>query len=467
MLGVLLTYFLVLNAPAVEEGALSLEAFLEQVRAKNRDFEISSNRLRSAQVGANEPDLVFSPYGFAGLGFSDEKSTGVLSFVGEGNTSQATVYTLGVAKDWSTGTSTSITHYWKRFDIEGLTNPSDAFWQNQWTLEVEQSLWRDFLGKEKKSAADAAKSRIRASENTESFQLKKILVEAEKVYWAYALAKAARQSVEESLKRTQEILNWNRKRLKLKVIDRGDVLQSEAQLMQIKQNLESAKTRELTAKRHLELNLNENFDSAETYEVSNLNLNLEEVEVPESWDEEKRLDLQAMKELSEAAVLEASSARSSLDPDVSLTASYSGNSADTSFLRAEKEALNNSFRTYEIGVNLQIPLYFARTNNAKEAKDYQAQASRLEYEQARYRMKKAFLDLRSRIQENLQRIKIARELEKTEARKLKNEQKRFRQGRSTSFQVLSFEEDLARAEISLLGLYAQSRQDLAEMSLYE
>lgn len=444
---------------------LSLQAYLERVDQFNRDIQSSRLKIAASESRKSQPKLIYQPYGIAGFNYSDEKSTGVLSFVPEGNTTQVQVYSFGLQKDWWSGTSTKITHNLQKFDIEGLT-PEEKFWSNNLSINLEQSLWKNFLGRENRARVKATTSQLDAQALTEKLKVKRKLVEAEKTYWSYALAVATRKSLQASLQRTNAILKWNQKRLRLKVIDKGDVLQTEAQVFELKQSVEDAKARETEAKRALMALMNE--DLAKEFESSELDsLSFERSQFEFAQDSDfLREDVQASRLLSEAARQEAISVKSSLDPDLKLVASYGGNSADTAFSSAQKETFDNSFRKYEIGVQLSVPLGIPRVNSVKDSKEFEAQAKQLDFKQTEYRSRQAYLDLLTKLKESLQKIDFAKRLARTEKEKLENENRRFKQGRSTSFQILSFEEDLARAEISLLRLYAEARALRAELRLY-
>lgn len=446
---------------------ISLERFLNLVQQQNRNIKIASKRIQVAEQAKSEPELVFSPQATAGLAYEDARSAGGLSFQQKGASSKVLNQSLGLSKEWSSGTNTSLSHSLQRNDFEGLqTTNGEAFWQNRLTLRLEQDLWSNFFGRKSRAQVHELQHQLESARLNEKFRIRQLLSDAEKAYWAAAVASEVRSSLEKSLERTQGILDWNTRRAKLKVVDKGDVLQSRAALFQLKQRLEEVKRQELEAKRSLRFFLGEVDESAAMSPSDELRIEIDQVELPDSFSPEKREDLKALKKLTEASDAAYRKTDYELDPNLNLYASYSGNSNDSEFSSAESQVFDNSFRQYEVGLQLAIPLGFRTNKNVRASKQKEKEATYLEYNQAKLAIEKAFLDLKTRIRETISKLQVAESLEQTQREKLSNEDKRFRQGRSSSFQILTFEEDLAEAELQRIRLYAQLRQLLADLELF-
>lgn len=448
-------------------GILSLQDYLSQVRAQSFQVERSSLQQQRAELQVSSTRLRFQPSFIGGVSYRNSKESGFFSFVNQGDELENLRFDLGVSKQWSTGTLSTISMAWSQFDVEGNPAFSSAIWQNQLFIRLEQSLWKNGWGREISNTQKKEQLELEAVSTQARFQQQVELVNAESAYWNYAFSRLTTKTLESSLKRAEGILEWNRKRLDLKIIDQGDFLQSEARVLNLQQQLEETRRREREARREFFFYLNREFSNEpQSFELEALQFDPTSAKVVEEWGSSQRLDLAALQKLREAARAESIAIRSSLDPDVKLIASYEGDSADSSFGSAARDSLNNSFRKYQVGVQLQVPLGFGWLKDSKQAAQLRAKEKEIEYSQTRFELEKRFTNLRQQINDLKSRISLAERLTATEQKKLDNEQKRFRQGRSTSFQVLSFEEDLAQAELSLLGLYAQLRLALAQMRLF-
>lgn len=454
---------------AQEPTAISLQDFLTEVREKNRAIQVSSLRRQSNELARAEPQLVFSPYGRATLAYNDNKPTALSSAaLFTPDQTKSVIQSYGLSKKWTWGMATSITHHFNYNSAAGLTPTQPNYWSNGLEVSVTQSLWKNFLGRGDRWNLHSAENRLDAAALMEEFRIQQILAQAEVAYWNYALSQALRKSFEGSLARTQRTLSWNEKRREANLVDRGDVLQSRAAVLKAKDSLIEAKKNETKARRMLMFFLAESIGSnPESFNTQALPYDATTELETEAWQVENRLDLQAKQKTSLAAEWEAQSQKDAGRPDLNLFASYGGKSLAGSFGTAESETLDNSYREYEIGVSLEIPLNFWKTNDVKRAKDLFARSQNIDYRDASEDTAKYLKDLLSDLEALREKILLSEELEKVQKGKLSSEEKKFRQGRSSSFQVISFEEDLASAELNKLQLYAEARSLLAELKLYE
>lgn len=448
---------------------LTYEEFMKQVEANNPEIFLARQRIESARSAKAEPGLVFSPQAFAKTLYSDEKSNGTNGIQQPGDKTKNFTQVVGVNKSWAFGVDTNMSHSLTRVDIEGIPVLTSAVWTNQFDLEVRANLWKNLLGSEKWASQKSALSLLDAEIFSQSFNIESLMVQAEATYWKAAFAQERKKSLTATLKRARAILAWNEKRRKLNVADQGDVLQSKARVLEIEQALESSLRAEKEARRALRFFVSGSLSSVDIqneWSLEGLTFDLPEFKVPETWSRDDRLDLRAIAESREAAVASAKSAKSGLNPQVDLYAQYGGRSADMDFGEAESQVFDNSFRRYEVGLELSVPLFVHKLRKAQQSKDREVDVAQANYRLAEYRLEQAYENLRDQLQDLQRRIRVAIELKETQRRKLANEDNRFRQGRSSSFQVLSFQEDLADADLGVLSLYVELRQIMAQMKLF-
>jgi outer membrane protein TolC len=74
-------------------------------------------------------------------------------------------------------------------------------------------------------------------------------------------------------------------------------------------------------------------------------------------------------------------------------------------------------------------------------------AAQSQYDDLDRRLKRAAQDLAVHRSEAVNIYKMSKSLEEVQAEKLKNEQNQYRNGRSTTYQLLMFSQDLAQAEL--------------------
>lgn len=447
---------------------LLLEDFLTQVKESGQSYEAAKLSAGAFQLESRRPSLAFQPYFTSSYRYQNSIESGFFSFLREEDTQKNHFFSFGLAKDWSTGTSTSLNHIINRYNFKSSGTLNGITWQNQIALQVQQDLWKNFFGREKSNLEKSQSLDFQSQSLQQSFEMRSQLAQAENAYWTLALSMETLESLSASVKRAQGILDWNRKRYNLKLIDKGDLLQSEAQVLALTQKRIDGERAVEVAHRNLLYFLSREYtaDESERLELSALSFDLEKTSVPDSWTPDSREDLLAARAAMESADRRSIATQSSLDPELKLTGSLMGDSASSGFSKSESQAFSDKFREIQVGVQLNIPLGVRRNLDLRDSAKMQAQAQKLKYAQTKLALEKQFQDLRREFTDLKEKIKIGEKRKSTESQKLANEERRFKQGRSTSFQVLTFQEDLNQAELDVLRLYREARSVLTSLNLY-
>jgi outer membrane protein TolC len=95
-----------------------------------------------------------------------------------------------------------------------------------------------------------------------------------------------------------------------------------------------------------------------------------------------------------------------------------------------------------------MPLNVGAANEARRGALRQEAAADHLYQQKLIEQDYQWSDLVERLTDAQERLKIASTIEQTQKQKLDHEKQLLRQGRSTTFQVLQFEQDYSSAELA-------------------
>jgi outer membrane protein TolC len=258
-----------------------------------------------------------------------------------------------------------------------------------------------------------------------------------------------------------------RRRRDLNLVDQGDILQSEAAVLSLEQNLESSRRISRDLQRQVEIFWGRRFEDGSSIALETLKVEKSQIPSQSEFVVENRADYLAADRLASAGISEAQLLRSKVEPELSLFGSLQFSGFESGFSEAEKEIFESSYPRYSLGLELQVPLDFGKVSRLRKAGDHLKQSREFERSKIRQSLERDFLNLQDRVQELEARLATQERLIETQRQKLKNEDGRFRQGRSSSFQMLSFEEDLAGSELQALELYADLRLVLAELQLFE
>jgi outer membrane protein TolC len=481
----------IVGSPATETGAaviaptgttvpaelvLPLNAYLDQVRAGNHSIRSAEAGIRAIELSLRETQAVFDPYLAAEVYRYDSQAPSVNVFAG----SRTLNYTgtVGVSKRWGTGTSASLGYktdwtelwYLSAYSLPGLPpgfgnlgslfttfNPS---YTSAPTLSVSQSLWKDFLGRGTLAGIARAEAGAKSAQFMNRYAIQQTLFAAKQAYLLLALTRANVQLQEDSLQRNTKILEWTQRRVAQNLADPVDALQTEARVQQTEINL--AQAREELRNVVQQFNLLRNQEGRQEAEP------LERIAVPEVQPEKvrDRLDVLAAEydlQAKQAAVIEVNDRTR---PDLSLYGSASFVGRDDTY----QEALNQSFSSYypvttlgiKLNVNLDGSLNASTTEGAQQAEA----ASRSALEQKRLDLARDWENLRSRWQSVNLRLRAATTLERLQKEKAEREKVRFRNGRTTNFQVLQFDDDYAQSQLQRLRLLAEAWTVLMQTDLY-
>lgn len=430
--------------------ALTLEDYLSQVRSKNEGILATELSVKAKNLRQDEATLQFKPSFFlTGEYADDQRPTLAPSFQG----TQTLRHTLrtGISQYFRTGTRASISYNYYKTQINGLSGglvPNNKFFDIAPQFELTQSLWRNWLGAESKAAEEAQLAQVEAQRFTEIFNLKQLLTQAENAYWRLYVAQTTLKVQEQSLDRAKRLKDWNAERVRTNLVDESDLLQSEANYEARQIELQDTLTEVNVAQKEFnsirqtdgEVNLEGTKGKDSSYIL--------DVSLPSKM--KMREDVRAALANQKFAVANAELGRQRNKPNLELYGSYSINGRDPYQSAATEQAMTATRPYSIIGVRFTTPLDFGSMNDYKQAYNQEAKAAELSYKRRAYEVDREWEILVERFKNLKHRLKLAIKLEKVQDKKFQTERRRFQQGRTTTFQVTQFEQDLANTQIQRL-----------------
>ncbi len=219
---------------------LSLEQFLNSVKSENQGYKASSSGEEAAKLYGAEAQIVYAPSLFSGAHYNDDAKHNPMPLFQYDKIISET-YQLGIQQQTPIGLQGKFYYTLMKTQYKGLTPTNPApFADARPTLELSQSLWRNDFGRETRAMVEAVKASAKADQHEEEFNKKNQLVQAEIVYWRLALARQNEDLARENLARAQKIYEWARRRVRLSLADRSDLLQATSVWQQRKLQLKKA-----------------------------------------------------------------------------------------------------------------------------------------------------------------------------------------------------------------------------------
>lgn len=432
--------------------AITLEEYLNQVRENNGAVKGLKISTEAKELRRSEATLFFKPSFFlTGEYYDDQRPTLAPAFQG----TQTIRHSLraGLSQNFRTGTKASLSYnYYKNqlIGVDPVLVPNRQFFDVAPQLEITQSLWRNFLGSEFEASERAQKAQVDAARWNDQYLAKQVLINAENAYWRLYVAQTSLKVVEESLQRAKKIRDWNAERVRNNLTDESDLVQAEANLQSREMNLQDTKTEIDTALRE--------FNSIRQVEGEIVNLEgtkgknssyILDATLPAKM--KIREDVRAFLANKELALANAELGRQRNRPNLEVYASYSMNGRDAnSYGDAYDMAMSNRRPFSVYGIRLTVPLDLSALNDYKKAYAQEVTASELQFKRKQYEVDREYEILQERFANFKQRLKLAQKMVQIQQRKLTVEKRRYNQGRTTTFQVLQFEQDFAEAELMKL-----------------
>ena len=442
--------FFLTTAAQAEAIKLELGEYLHQVVAEHKGIQGAHDISTGAALRSSEGSLILYPNLFSTIQLgTDEKPTSSTAF--QGTKSSANLYSLGITQLTTFGLQAKLSYNLNYYDITGANRtfvPEPTYYDGKAQVELTQSIWRNGFGREVRAAQELFEAQALATSYAEKFKATVTIAEAETIYWRLALARETVAIQQETLARSVKILEWNQRRVNLQLADKVDLLQAEAALQARKLELQAAQDEERSAM--TAFNTFRGRDSDVVVEgLTRPDPNfVSSLSVPPR--DELRDDVKAAKEQTRVAISAAKVGREKALPNLDLFASYALNGRDTATGPTFSESFTTQFPTKAIGLRLSIPLGFGTISNVREGYGLEANAAEMIYERKRFEQDREWNDLVIRFKESKGRLELAETIQSAQRAKLMHERDRLNRGRTTTFQVLSFEQDYATAQLGFV-----------------
>ncbi len=470
--------------PAETQETLNLKDFLKEVTEKNTSIKSSNLSAHASDQRSVEGDLITAPTLYVAAETKSDAKIGPFSFL-QFDRLVTNVVSVGVQKNFNFGLQAKL-HYdlltvqYLNPQTSNLPAGFASIFSNPYTLaspvlELSQSLWSNGFGRSTRASKEAVDAQNLASKHLHQFEVQSSAIQAELAYWRLAAARQVIEVQNQAIDRARKIYEWNKNRVNLHLGEEADELQAQALVESRGLDVLAAQNEERSASRAF--NSARNLDSDEVKE----SLNRLEPEDLNTINAPKRTRLredvlaaQARMRATEAnSVLQTEKSRPNLElygslafngqPQGYFADPYKGSTSlgDTLAL-----SIAPNRPTYNIGVRFSVPLAFGAVSQTQESWVQENAAAQLKYERALFDQDQAWKELVQRLSDFRQHLTLSQTLEKTQKSKLEKEKERLSKGRSTTYQVLLFEQDYLFSQLGRIKDQIILLDILAQMKLF-
>jgi outer membrane protein TolC len=266
--------------------------------------------------------------------------------------------------------------------------------------------------------------------------------------------------------RTEKLLLWNENKFKLDLAEKVDLLQSQAAYKTRALNYQLALEDELTACRNFNAMLGVQSETV----VEEIDPVSKETPVYENISRlEKKGDradvLSARALLASAAYAQEETDYRAL-PELSFQGSYSLNGLDVVFNNAWDQVMNTDKPTYTLGLSFIVPLDYSTLNKVKKGYSLGFYSAKNTLTQAELSAANDWQQLNRNWTSVKTRLSIARDVQNIQEERLKEEAERFKRGKTTTFLLITAENDLDDIILNVYQLVYEELTTAARAELY-
>ncbi|MFC1624250.1 TolC family protein [Candidatus Omnitrophota bacterium] len=462
----LLTFFIIIGVvflPCLEtlsqevekDNALPISVIDVRLIAANNNLEIKLARLDSEIKGTDlgYKEAVFDTLLKWEIGYTDDQRKRSSSI--SGSKSVTNDYNVGFDKKLkATGTDVEIDLTNKREWTDSSFVSSNPYHDSQIEISLTQPIAKNFFGLIDRGDIDVVKWEIKNAELDSYIKIEDAIILAEESYWKLVLAREDHGIKKEMLKKAVRLFNQHRKKLKIGLVETGDVLAAEAN-MHIRKNDLLMASNELKSTEELlrvRLNLKNEIRLLPIDTLLDVDFNTSFIKSLETAFENRR-DYTSKKNDIAAKKITLEMKSNSRLPEIDLNATFATNGISSKYYRALSDVLEDSNPKYYIGIEFTYPLENNEANSEYEA-------ATLEKTKAIINLQKTEREIVSDIDEKFRKFSVnkvnistMKRVKNLQEGKLLQEEKRFKYGRSNSDTLIRYQEDLLNAELASQKAY--------------
>lgn len=445
--------------------AVDMATYLEQVKKNNPAYQATEQASKGAKLRATEGTLLYIPtlQVEASRAVDESEATNVNA---QGNKNSKNAYSVSLLQNTNFGLSGKLSYGQNHFITEGAQSsfvPMADYYRNSPSIELTQSLWKNFFGSETRAQRSAINAAAEATQYAERAKNLGVIMEAQSAYYKLYYAQKTVSAVKESLDAAGKLQNWAKRRMNQSLGEKSDYFQTKA----------THETRELE---YLQAQVDERV-AARAYNSmkgikSDSVTEVLSAPTPLSFDKKSfsekiwRDDVRAANKQAEAAKAQSLLGKEKNRPTLDLYGKYAWNGLGESSSDAQDESFKDDHPSYIVGVKFQMPLAIGKSHDIRKGYEQEALAADLAFRRKAQEQERDYDDLISKIETAQLKNKLAGTLEESQRAKLTEERKRHDRGRTTFFQVLQFEQEYLASQLSKIRTELELHTLLTQLQQY-
>jgi len=465
-LNYILAAAVVLGAHSLSAQSLTLEQYKRQVLSADPGLRSATEQSEASQLLEREGESLTAVQLTAQANYlKDKRPTSNPSF--QGNQTDNEGLSLGLKQQTSLGFQWALTQNYSHTKIynAALTAvPVPEYYDVYPKLELNIPLWRNFFGAETSAQVDQLESQSRSRRLQAEIALIEKNNSIEQAYNALLAQQQAVLIAQDGIARAEKILAWTRGRIARNLADSSDIYQAQAAVAARRVELLSAESRQSELVRNFNSLRGQSSDvlaeslTEQEIDLQRLRLNSSAAKI------RKDFVLQKLQYSGSEAGFQAQREKYKPQFDIGLIASTHGR--DTRASEAQSQTFKE--KDYFLAVaSFSMPLNQSRNSDLREGYALMKKSQRSLEQSRQLNETLSWQNMQTQAAQLHEQIKLVRELETIQKKKADAEREKFNRGRSTTFQVLSYEQDYLNTRSQRISLELQIKQFINQLNLFE
>ena len=440
----------------------SMDQAVQVALANSFQVKIAKLDLLISETDEKYSEAVFDTLLIGKVNYIEDKREQVSVFAPNDN--QSNEYSISLSKKLPTGTilggEWSDIRSWNNSQYSTPNPAHDA----ELTLNIEQPIGKNFFGYIDRNTVTITRLAIENATLDTKDRIEAIIARVQKSYMEFIYRKMALEIYEGIYEKAKSMNDVNETNFEVGLIEKAELLASNANLLTIETDVNLARNNMNRALENLKLlmNVEKNVivEPIEVLDESEFDKNIEWC-LQEAF--ECRRDYEKNKRNIEIKDITLKMKANNKWPEIDLKASLSLNGVDNKIEKAAGETTIDKNRYYYAGVEFSFPL----ENNA----------ARSEHEKASFDKEKAIVELKETERTIITEVGNAYEDYRTydnnllnlvevsvlHSKKLDEEMKRFKYGRSSTKNVIDYQNDLLKAELKEITVLLELENSKIEL----
>ncbi|MBO9666999.1 MAG: TolC family protein [Bdellovibrio sp.] len=451
---------------SAQSHAISLNEYLEQVKSDSTSYKGTSTQAEGAALQSREADLIFTPQLFA------QAQVGHDAKPSQPKTSddiKSESYSLGLSQQFSFGLQGKLYYSLAKTEFVNANTQMismPTYWDASPKIELTMPLWGGGFGRTAQANEELLRESNKADQFGSSAQSTSFLAQAEAAYWKLSAWGDVVKIQETASKAAQNILDYVSKKKSMNLGEQADVVQARALVEARGLELQIARNELKEAQRSFNKFINKPADAPVSGLESVNYAALENITVPSARPGD-RYDVKATEAQLASAKANATVVDERNKPTLDVYGTYALNGRDPQQTEAMKNAGYTDTDTQYIGVRFNMPLNVFAANDAKAGARKAVKAAEYNREYALYAQEMDWVNLTQNLADARDNLRLLGKIEEAQKTKLDVERTRLRQGRTTTYQVLLFEQDYSASALSRVKSAANILALQTQVKLYQ